>query len=74
MYLQTSVNWANLSSTVPEYIPTQKIVCQENIYGRGKNCTGTRIVLVVKVTCKMAIAPHRDTARASLKTIEDYWR
>ena len=31
IYLHTSVNWANLSSTAPEYIPTQKIVCQENI-------------------------------------------
>ena len=35
MYLHTSVNWANLSSTAPEYTPTQKIVCQENI-DRGK--------------------------------------
>ena len=51
-------------------------------YGWGKNFTGTLrqkhasivLVAVLKVTCKMAIAPHRDTARASLKTIEDYWR
>ena len=27
------------------------------------------LLAVVKVTCKMAIAPHRDTARASLRII-----
>ena len=40
----------------------------------GRKYASFVLVAVVKVTCKMAIAPHRDTARASLKTIEDYWR
>ena len=76
IYLHTSVNWANLSSTAPEYMPTQKIVCQENIDGGKKivHLNATKhasfvLVAVVKVTCKMAIAPHSDTARASLRII-----